>query len=779
MFHIPGRRKESDTSKPFAGAVKRARNKAVLLFLLLGGVQSMFADGLPLQYLLSNEWRNIFIASSPLSNPAFMTEENYATVRGVYAPSFNTVSRLWEVGLVVPVGLYRSIGASLVYENGLPIDNGYYEGITFHALSMPVNNDNAFGMISWADNVWKQFSYGVNLNILRQSNFGDPCQGMGLDAGVSYRILNDPVFGYHVVGVCAHNFLLFDIAPAFSRISAAQLDGTLHSSLFDETAQFDMRVDLTDLWADRDQFLSDQKIEWNIFLQGGVWLLRTFSLNAFAEYGQRAIESWGMAVGANVPGVNNGRDLAMWYQVRSEVGSDLGLGHSIYLRCQMGQHREDWYARRLAQGLSVSPNDLYNRALRLYYAGEYWQAYFIFARIKTDFPTFFKNDYVQHYKGACLEKLDFREAAIDAYDAMLTEFPHSQMVPNTELGMQRVYYREGDDDKVAERYRSLISMNREVEATDSLKYHAAYLMGQSAIRTKSYGQALQVLPTIRETHPDYLFAQHSMGIAVILHSNDPLKGVEYFEKCVNGTPKTAAEKEIVNRSCVFLGYIFYGQGRMAAAVSSLRLVPPESIYYTDALLGLAWAAYRAHNVDDCVTTGMLLANAAIDPILKCQGLLIQASGLAFRKDYDNAQSTLKTAQERMAAYTAPSQDSASLRKEAYETDRNVYRQIGEAMVQTADAQAEGGVARGDTLRVTQMSIQQRLDDYLRYDDIFNRMNYFHKDAAEIKNSIDYVMAQLMVAKGESSKVKDMRKAQDQINSIDREIQDMQQKLPAK
>jgi tetratricopeptide (TPR) repeat protein len=765
-----------------AGISKHARFHRLSLILLIWGVQTLFADGLPLQYLLSNEWRNLFIGSSPLSNPAFITEENYTTLRVVYMPSFNTASRLWEVGGVIPLGLYRSIGATLVYENGLPVENGVFVGTTYDSAGGTTSsNDNAFGMITWADNLWNQLSYGVNVNILRQSNFGSPYESMGLDVGLSYRVLNDPVLGYHLVGICAHNFLLYDVSPSISRISAAQLDGVLHSSLLDEQATFDMRVDLTDLFADPNQYLTSQKkIEWNIFVQAGAWILRTFSLNAFAEYGQRAIEFWGLAVGANVPSVNSGRDLAVMYQIRSTTGSDLGLSHSIYLRCQLGEHREDWYARWLSQGLALSPNELYNRALKLYYAGEYWQAYFIFSRIKTDFPTFFKNDYVQHYKGACMEKLDFREEAITAYDEMLSEFPHSQMVPNTELGMLRIYYRQGEDERVAERYRSLISMNREVEASDSLKFHAAYLMGQSAIRTNTYWQAIQVLPTVRETHPDYLFAQHSMGVATILHGNDPLKGVEYFENCVNGNPRTPAEKEIVNRSLVFLGYIFYGQGRLAAAVSSLRMVPPESMYYSDALLGLAWTAYRARNIDDCVNAGMLLANSSNDPVLKCQGLLIQGCGLAYRKDYENAQITLKSAQDRMKTYLQPNADSASLRKNAYETDRYTYRMIGQSLVQIADAQAEGALPpRGDSLHTAQTSMKQRLDDYLRYDDVFKRLNYFQKGASEVKNNIDYVLAQLLVSRGESSKVKDLRKVQDQINNVDREINDMKQKLQSK
>ena len=39
-----------------------------------------------------------------------------------------------------------------------------------------------------------------------------------------------------------------------------------------------------------------------------------------------------------------------------------------------------------------------------------------------------------------------------------------------------------------------------------------------------------------------------------------------------------------------LGYIFYEDNALSKAVSALRMVPSQSNYYEDALLGLGWTA---------------------------------------------------------------------------------------------------------------------------------------------------------------------------------------------
>ena len=59
------------------------------------------ADGLR-EYILSDQGRTFSKYHSPLSNPAFMMELLYSSIRGVVSLSTDNASKLWEAGVVMP-----------------------------------------------------------------------------------------------------------------------------------------------------------------------------------------------------------------------------------------------------------------------------------------------------------------------------------------------------------------------------------------------------------------------------------------------------------------------------------------------------------------------------------------------------------------------------------------------------------------------------------------------------------------------------------------------------
>ena len=152
----------------------------------------------------------------------------------------------------------------------------------------------------------------------------------------------------------------------------------------------------------------------------------------------------------------------------------------------------------------------------------------------------------------------------------------------SDLGMMRVFYRQGSYDQVASQYAEL----NKPGAPDSLLAHANYIMGETELAQGEYRKALQYFPLFL-SHPAYVFAQHSSATAHA-HLNSGMHMVAAsLENCVSAEVKDPAGKEIVNRSLVMLGYIFYEDNALSKAVSALRMVPSQSNYYEDALLGLA------------------------------------------------------------------------------------------------------------------------------------------------------------------------------------------------
>ena len=73
--------------------------------------------------------------------------------------------------------------------------------------------------------------------------------------------------------------------------------------------------------------------------------------------------------------------------------------------------------------------------MRLYRAGEYWDAYFVFSRILLQYPHFFKNDWVAYFRGSCLEELDMRVKAREAYTEAGNDYPKSPAAPPADLGL--------------------------------------------------------------------------------------------------------------------------------------------------------------------------------------------------------------------------------------------------------------------------------------------------------------------------------------------------------
>jgi outer membrane protein assembly factor BamD (BamD/ComL family) len=246
-----------------------------------------------------------------------------------------------------------------------------------------------------------------------------------------------------------------------------------------------------------------------------------------------------------------------------------------------------------------------------------------------------------------------REMAIKNYENTKKEFPLSTAVPHADLGLMRVYYRNGDFSNVTNQFIELSKPN----VPDSLRFHGAYLMGQTHLQTNDLQKAIQVLSIVPEEHPDYIFAQHAIAIARARLDSDMSEIVMALENCVGAKAETPAQKEVVNRSYLFLGYIFYEENTLSKAVVALRMVPTSSYYAEDALLGQGWTALKARQWTDCISTGQLLSKTSQKGILQCEGMLIQAYGHLLQKQYAQSLALLKTASEKIRTLSTPSEDS--------------------------------------------------------------------------------------------------------------------------
>lgn len=772
---------------------KIKRYSLICILSLSAVLPSVNANGLPGEFLVTQRWMGMNALRSPITNPALMTEENYVGARVGLAPVLQGAFLLGDVGVIVPIGLYQSLGVSLFGQFDGEVTSGIVDpNISSNEIkfsdSSSLSNTNLVCMLSYAWHFWNRFSVGTNVKVVYASNFGEnPKRGLGLDLGLTYRLFRNAFFGDHLLGVSFQNILtpamddVYKVAVskegALSRTMKVLWLGNYWERRFETALDFDLK----DFGAAAEEFkgangLADvaSTLEWDVNFKLSAWLLRLLKVSLQLGFDEDALDYWGFALGTNLASINNGRDLDLLYQYNIMTEQDNeATAHTFNLRMDFGKHREEIFARKMARLASLSPNELYNRARKLYAEGKFWEAFFIFTRISVEFPDFFKNDWVEYFRGSCQEELDMREMSLKSYEEMRKAFPLSSAVPHSDLGMMRVYYRNGDFAKVNEVFNDLNKPN----VQDSLRFHAAYLQGQTFLQSNETATAVDLFSIIPDNHPDYVFAQHAMAVAKARTSEDLSEVVPYLENCISYKAVSDAQKEVVNRSYVFLGYIFYEDNAMSKAVVALRMVPTGSHYAEDALLGQGWTALKARQWNDCILTGQLLTKSTKKPVLQCEGMLIESYGHLLQKNYGQALSTLKKAQELVRTTSEPQKDSLDMAKMQYESNRVSHNYLADQVDNFAKvSQLNSRANQQDSMRVEHENYIKKFKEHYHYVEDFGRTSFFSRNLSAIAEDIDYALATVEKIAGHSDVIKEQQKMEDRQLQIDQEIEQLKKEM---
>lgn len=676
-------------------------------------------------------------------------------------------SKLWETGVVIPLGIYHTAGFSILGENGhivknfFNVDDSDYVG---------TKNSNYLFTLSYATNPWRRLNVGMNLNLAYQGNFGEsPSMNIGADLGFVYRLLLHPVMGFHVVGITFQNL----IAPKLSDLDKMPFTAKTyyHSAMLDDRIEVDLEFNMTDLFTKTETFINNEKfLEWNVFVQGGFWILPFVAVKGFTNVGHsKKFDFWGAAVELNVPQVNGGRDLSFLYQYRGEIKNDLRGTNSLYLRADVGRSREEIRNRRVARVVNLNSSELYNKGMKLYYKGDYWGAYFIYQRILTEFPDFLKNDLVTHFAGSSLEEMDMREEAKKMYQSVKKDYPLSSIVQHSDLGLMRIHYRQGDYDSV---YNQYIELNRQ-GVSDSIRAHGNYIMGETEIRQNEFSKAIQYFDLVTDGHPVYVFAQHSAASALaLMESSETNDIISRLDNCVSASVSTRSQKEIVNRSMVLLGFIYYEENSLSKAVSALRMVPLDSYYYEDALLGMGWTAIKARQWRDCINAGATLAQKSNRFVIQAEAELLQAYGYMLEKNFTQAEAILEPLIEKINSFVGFSEDSLTAEKMRYENNRLSYSFLAERVTNTAKKGQAAKQQVVDSLHNDQIRHKQQIDDYLLFSDESKRTMFFERSIDKVKSDVEYALANV----NKILNTTELKKENEKIINKDKQINDEIEKL---
>jgi TolA-binding protein len=772
---------------------------AVLATLLFA--TGVVADGLPGEYYITQRWRDLLSAYSPANNPAYMTEANYLSVRGAFSPSLGNAFILYEGGAVLPLGLYQSVGFSALgvtsNQKVIAADWDPTTGTIVEGSGTEYSDNHTHMMASWAINPWNKLSVGVNLTVYQTPNFGEPLTGLSMDVGLTYRLLNHSLLGEHLVGFTFQNIISPNV---FSQADGA--DGESEKielqtqsinakiswlgKIWDRRIDAGMDIDIKDFTTQAADFGGvivdedgnvtkvdgDKKIEFDFNSRVGFWILRMINV-----YGHLGTGYWGLSGGMNVPTVFGGRDFQAAYQYTSMWEDELAHTHSIYFRGDFGMHREQIYAKKMARMAQLGPGKLYNKALTLYHSGQYWDAFFIFGRILTEHPDFFKNDFVQYYLALCQENMEMREFASQNFNEAISEYSKSPVVPLAQLGLMRVNYRETNYYGVEEEFNKIQSST----TTDSVKQAASYYMGATRMAEEKYSEAITLFSSIPLTHDDYPFAQHSLAISYAL-TGDINKTMEHLDNVIQFTSTSKAQKEIQNKSYLLLGYLYFdgtaaGGQSLVKAVASLRGVTTDSYYYNDALLGKAWVALKAAKWEDCKLAADELKAKSESDVIKGEAALMIAYYHMVKANYPAAVAILDPASKLLQNYRDPTETDLSTKENTYYDDRGKYYELAQKANELALVnQSSYVIEQIDSLAPVQKSGESDVIGFGKYKDSHKRSNFFGRRAESVLSDVDYALAKAQEIAGSSASSEAAAEAAEDAQELDEEMLELQRQL---
>ncbi len=732
-----------------------------------GFISQLLADGYPGEHLVTPRWHYLFSSRSALINPSFINEENYLSLKYAFNSTL-TEFQIHELSAVYPIGLYQAAGINFTTQNVKPYDRTDSTGNVFGSQIVDGKN---YITLTYAYNLWKGLTLGANATTGIVSFDGETVLGFGFDFGLSYKLLTHPAIGTHVLGASLQNIVFVgdDKLPMTFR---ASLNSTYWERKIESTIDFAIK----DLVSDKNQWVKDSapspEIELNAKLGG--WIMRFVNLYGLINFSDEGIEGLGFAGGLNLPSIYNGRDVSFLFQYMTiddkEENNENVSSVTLYGRIDVGKHREEIYARRMAKRFDLRPNDLYTKAIELYNQGHYWDARSLFTELFVEYPDFPKNDWVSYFIGSCQENMDMGITAEKAYLKTKEQYSKSSAVPFADLGLMRVYYRDNKYDAIEKQFNELNKLG----VPDSIKYHGYYYMGQAELKQSNFSKAKQLFNLIPETHPDFPFAQHSAAVADAMQDN--IDGaLSSLENAIQYSPKTKAQKEIIDRSFVFLGYIFFEQvaaqeGSLAKAVTALRSVDKSGSYYQDALLGLGWTALKARQWADCDKAGAELVSIATNPVLKAEGLLLQAYAASMNKNYSSAVTFLKSASKELNGYNPPQQSEVEVMKANFFNLSEEYNVLAEKSYELASARQSAIVAKSmDSLHTLQKEFQTKINDYYKNMNNFTRNSFFARNVETVKEDVEYALAKFERSANRSTIQEKNAEIDEELNKLKEEL----------
>ncbi|MFW5960780.1 MAG: tetratricopeptide repeat protein, partial [Chitinivibrionales bacterium] len=526
-----------------------------LLFSFAEGYDedNTFTGGFSSPYLQADYIQNLTEHSAALINPALIWRVNQLYAEAGYfnwgwgvADVEETQSLYYIQGtFLVPLRLRHTAGVSLIGANST-IDKTILDTQTKTVSTQG-------GSLSWYE-WWITFHYcykifpwltvGANPKVVIQNQFDEAVRGgFGLDMGVY-----GTVFDHYRFGDLGLSLSFIDLIPAHVEWEGSEEKQQMTTRM---RAGFRYKGLNERLVIAYDVNIDNIFAGWQNILDGQTTIIDTTVDTTVTPYDTTIVEKdmkkqlmdrvgrysahakfevmpqlwvkggWG---NNNIPYIGfNFNVLYPMVQSINKFEFDFHIGYSLNetergftlmskVSSLFGPTREQRESRRLHDKLMLAPRDAYNKAMRLYSAGKYWEASYAFGKVLTLYPNFHLNDKAAYYMGDSYSELRLNNIARKVFEEALDEYSTSDMRADYLYGLERLDYREGKF-KSALKNHAFIS---NLYPDDEIASDAHYIAGEIHFKRGNYSTAKELFLKVKPEAESYIYAQYSLSVINVI-----------------------------------------------------------------------------------------------------------------------------------------------------------------------------------------------------------------------------------------------------------------------
>jgi tetratricopeptide (TPR) repeat protein len=772
------------------------------------GITGIGAGGIPGLILTTDILTNFSDFSAAYLNPALLT--------GIDQAELTIGTRWWGVRGVVWSPKYGSVS--------VPFDLNHTAAFSVLQLGLSnVPKTNAKGEIierefisaaeyvlqgSYAYKILPFLSLGTNVTSIIPDVADEGELGITGDLGIRFHPIEDYLLGKVSLGLNVQNVVYLDLGRSFGdEFNKYPLNIHVQFHWFNEYYRtFLERFELSfncavmDLITEAENFGNPENTVsiQNMTQQDAEKVLKDAGekfRNISVVYGAHAkwfpFKFFGIRSGINTNGVIPFGVSLNWKHVnilkRVQLDYDFGISiedslpknsqstHVIRAVFRFGPTREEAVSEKWYRQLVKEPQNDFNEAMRLYLAKKYWLASFAFGKVLAKWPSFSKVDIATFYMGKSYEYLHMYDVARETYNRGLKKYYTSDFRPKFIFQLQNLDYKTSDYDNALKHYGFIMNLYRDSD----IAADADYVAGQIYYTKKDFESAINVLNSVEPDNENYLYSQYTLAMLNV-HRKNFDDAIEHLNNIVNvDSVRTVSEKSLREMAYVKLGHIFFEQGELKFAYGAYKQVSPESRFYDEALLGLAWTYVRGgveQSYNEAVKTADALVSSRSKSMLVAEAYLVMGYALTLLKKYNQAVDAYKNViklcdaryisraefKERESKHTSGMRQYLDFQKKA----------LGLALRKPTPAL----LAQKDKMTPQWQQYDEEIRDFSVFRIQANEQFEFKRKTIKLKKDAEYALATTLHLIETEKKVKIIKDTQEKEEEIETEMEELQKEL---